>query len=223
MYYLYIKTHNVTGLKYLGKTKNKDPYAYKRSGEYWKRHISKHGYDVTTEILKECSSNEEVREWGLYYSKLWNVVEERDEYGNKTWANLKEESGDSGDPSNLESFKNYIATRRDYSGENNPFYGKTHHKKTCAHLAELASKQWKGVPKSENHKHKIALGNTGKVFPEERKKNISKACTGRTAHNKGVPAKKYFCVYCEQDIAGASNFTRWHNNNCKKRNKKNED
>jgi predicted DNA binding protein len=48
----------------------------------------KHGYDVTTVILKECETNEEVKKWGLYYSKLWNIVE------NKSWANLIPESGE---------------------------------------------------------------------------------------------------------------------------------
>lgn len=91
--YLYVKTHNKTGLKYLGKTARKDPYRYRGSGDYWINHINKHGYDVTTEIIKECSTEEELKFWGLYYSFLWNVVEEKDERGNKTWANLVPESG----------------------------------------------------------------------------------------------------------------------------------
>jgi len=49
--YLYLKTHNKTGLKYLGKT-IQNPYKYQGSGEYWIPHIKKHGYDVTTKILK---------------------------------------------------------------------------------------------------------------------------------------------------------------------------
>lgn len=87
---IYVKTHNVTGLKYLGKTKSEDPHSYRGSGKRWKLHIKKHGYDVTTEILRECISNEEVKEWGLYYSKLWNVV------ASNEWANLKVEDGDGG-------------------------------------------------------------------------------------------------------------------------------
>lgn len=58
--YLYKKTHNKTGLQYLGKTKSKDPHKYKGSGVYWTSHIKKHGYDVTTEILRECSTMEEI-------------------------------------------------------------------------------------------------------------------------------------------------------------------
>lgn len=46
--WLYIKQHNVTKLKYFGKTTNGDPYKYKGSGIYWTRHLNKHGNDVTT-------------------------------------------------------------------------------------------------------------------------------------------------------------------------------
>jgi hypothetical protein len=88
--YLYVKTHNVTGLKYLGKTTKLDPYKYHGSGKYWKLHLKVHGYDYTTEIIKECTSNEEVTEFGLYYSELWNIVE------SDAWANLKLENGDGG-------------------------------------------------------------------------------------------------------------------------------
>lgn len=100
--YLYVKTHNKTGLKYLGKTKSSDPHLYQGSGSYWTNHIKKHGYDVTTEIIKECSSKEELKKWGSHYSKLWNVVR------SKEWANLKEETGDGGDTSMCENFQTAI-------------------------------------------------------------------------------------------------------------------
>lgn len=90
MIYLYKKTHNKTGLKYLGKTISKDPYTYPGSGVYWSNHLKMHGNDVTTEILKECSTEEELIHWGLYYSKLWGVVESNE------WANLTEEAGPGG-------------------------------------------------------------------------------------------------------------------------------
>lgn len=88
--YLYKKTHRKTGLKYLGKTSARNPHTYPGSGVYWRNHLDKHGYDYDTEILKECQNNQEVAEWGQYYSKLWNVVESDE------WANLTEESGAGG-------------------------------------------------------------------------------------------------------------------------------
>jgi aspartate carbamoyltransferase regulatory subunit len=90
IYYLYVKTHNKTGLKYLGFTKQKDPHKYTGSGVYWKNHLKVHGADYTTEILKECNNTQEIKEYGLFYSNLWDVVESAE------WANLKLEEGDGG-------------------------------------------------------------------------------------------------------------------------------
>jgi len=88
--FLYKKTHKDTGLKYLGKTIASDPHAYPGSGVYWTNHLKTHGYNVETEILRECQTEEELVYWGKYYSKLWNVVE------SKEWANLTEEAGPGG-------------------------------------------------------------------------------------------------------------------------------
>jgi len=88
--FLYKKTHKDTGLKYLGKTIATDPYSYPGSGIYWTHHLTTHGYNVETEILRECQTEEELIYWGKYYSKLWNVVE------SKEWANLTEEAGPGG-------------------------------------------------------------------------------------------------------------------------------
>jgi hypothetical protein len=88
--YLYKKTHNKTGLQYLGKTISKDPYKYTGSGVDWVSHLKEHGYDVTTEILKECRSKKELEQWGRYYSKLWQVAESTE------WANRIPETGAGG-------------------------------------------------------------------------------------------------------------------------------
>jgi hypothetical protein len=128
--YLYKKTHNQTGLQYLGKTE-KDPHLYQGSGKRWLPHIKKHGNDVTTEILKECTTNDEVKEWGLYYSRLWNIVE------NDDWANLTEEGGEGGKTTWGESHhmkrlelraknsgKNHYTNRKDFDPTSHHFYGK---------------------------------------------------------------------------------------------------
>ena len=92
IYYLYVKTHNITGLKYLGKT-IQDPYKYRGSGKDWIPHLKEHGVDIKTDIVKECLSNEELSYWGRYYSALWNVVNSQDNFGNKIWANIIPETG----------------------------------------------------------------------------------------------------------------------------------
>lgn len=93
IYYLMIKTHSITGLKYLCQTTRKDPHKYLGSGYYWKDHLASHGNSIATEIIRECQSETELREWGLHYSELWNVVDAKDISGKKIWANLIPEDG----------------------------------------------------------------------------------------------------------------------------------
>lgn len=95
MIYLYKKTHNATKLRYLGKT-TKNPHKYSGSGKYWLRHLKLHGNDVTTEILRECTTAEELKHWGAYFSELWDIVNAVDDTGKKLWANLRPETGDGG-------------------------------------------------------------------------------------------------------------------------------
>jgi group I intron endonuclease len=124
MLYLYLKTHNKTGLKYLGKT-TQDPFKYKGSGKYWKRHIKKHGKDISTNILLATESKQELIETGIYFSRLWNVVKSPE------FANLKEENGDGGSDKGRklsEEHKEKISNTT--RGTNNPFYGKIHSNST---------------------------------------------------------------------------------------------
>ena len=105
-YYLYLKTHNKTDLKYFGQTVQ-NPFQYKGSGTRWTNHLRKHGNNVDTKIIAECSTKEELKELGVYYSKLWNIVE------SKEFANCTIEEGTGGKTITSESRQ----------GENNPRYG----------------------------------------------------------------------------------------------------
>lgn len=82
MIYLYVKTHNVTGLKYFGKTTLKDPYKYLGSGKYWIRHLNAHGTDISTEIIETFDDANEASEYAMKFSRENNIVE------SKEWANL---------------------------------------------------------------------------------------------------------------------------------------
>ena len=86
--YLYKKV-SPKGLSYLGITSRKDPYIYMGSGVYWKRHLKFYNFDFTdikTTILFKTFNKEELKKKGMYYSKLWNIVESDE------WANLCYES-----------------------------------------------------------------------------------------------------------------------------------
>lgn len=119
MLYLYVKTHNKTGLKYLGKTNKKDYHSYTGSGVYWIRHLDKHGYDYSTEILLATENKEELKETGLFFSTLFNIVK------SKEWANLQEEKGD-GVSSEFATQENYRRLKENV----HPFCNPLHNQKT---------------------------------------------------------------------------------------------
>jgi hypothetical protein len=139
--YLYVKIHNKTGLKYLGKTVSKDPHKYPGSGTIWRRHLEKHGYDYTTEILLETDSKEELIEKGLYYSNLWSVVE------SKEWANLKPEAGDGGDMSMCPAWQESMKNKEPLVGEKNGYYGKKHTAEIRKKISENAKGKQLGTKK----------------------------------------------------------------------------
>jgi hypothetical protein len=116
MFYLYIKTHKVTGLKYLGQT-SRNPYTYKGSGLRWNNHLKKYGNDVDTEILLETDDKNELSAAGIYYSNLYNVVNDHQ------WANIVNESGTGGDTSDSPKYADSIKKRNmDYKKD--PLYRK---------------------------------------------------------------------------------------------------
>lgn len=211
--YLYRKTHNQTGLKYLGKTKY-DPHRYKGSGIIWVPHIKKYGYDVTTEILKECQTDEELKYWGLYYSTLWNIVEEKDEKGKKTWANLKPESGDGGDPG-PEANKNTSARQKGRipwnkgvsmwsekqrkeigvrNSQREPQSAETIQKRVC---------KTTGKKRTEEQKVKMSQSQKGKVLSERHKNLLRGSRPHITAHNRDLISYNFIHItgieeYCSR-------------------------
>ncbi len=90
-----IKTHKITGLKYLCQT-HRNPFKYCGSGIDWVQHLKDFGKDHHTEIILQTISKDERNYWGIYYSKLWNVTNAQDDFGNKIWANRVPENGGGG-------------------------------------------------------------------------------------------------------------------------------
>lgn len=191
--YLYKKTHIITGLKYLGKTTVVGPHNYKGSGKYWKAHIKSHGYDVTTEILKECTSNEEIKYWGKYYSELWNIVESDE------WANLKPEDGDGGAQHMTHDYKLKISNSskgRKFTDEHRNNLSKsgrgridTRTLETKLLAAQKASKSLKGKKKPEGFGEKIRQANLGKTRPNSAKQNMKKSWTNERRKKQALRAK----------------------------------
>jgi hypothetical protein len=91
MHHLMIKKCINTGLMYLCKTSSSgNPYLYNGSGMRWIKHIKKHQSFIVTCIIGSFETKDELQKAGLYYSKLYNVVDD------PNWANLTEEKGDGG-------------------------------------------------------------------------------------------------------------------------------
>lgn len=99
--YLYIKTHNVTNLKYFGKTVQ-NPFTYTGSGTHWTRHLKYHGNNVSTEIVGFFTDKTKCKLAAIKFSIENNIVE------SKEWANLKIEELDGGDTSQTENYKKYV-------------------------------------------------------------------------------------------------------------------
>lgn len=197
MFYLYVKTHNKTGLKYLGQTSSRDPHKYQGSGKRWRAHIKKHGYDVTTDIIFETEDKEELKIKGLEYSEYYNIVESTD------WANLKVESGDGGwDHLDFEtrSKNGKIAGSKPPSEE-------TKLKISNALRGERNARF--GKPVSEEHRQNISNAKVGKRLSDEHKSSISSSMIGHTK-------PKLKCPHCDKCAAAHVAF-RYHFDNCKKR------
>lgn len=116
---LYIFTHNITGLKYFGKTKcnfeKTELLKYGGSGSYWNNHLKKHGRDISVEIYG-IYNIEEVKEIALKFSRDNNIVsllnESGPRKGKKVWANLIPENGIGG------ITKETVKNRLEYINEN---------------------------------------------------------------------------------------------------------
>jgi hypothetical protein len=207
MIYLYIKTHNKTGLKYLGKT-IRDPYKYKGSGKRWTAHIEKHGYDVTTEVIGIFSNNEELKMFSIPLSEKLNIVESTE------WANLKLESGDGGDTSR---YIDYSKLNRGKGQSYEQRYGIEKASTLRLQRAEKLSKTRKGKTYEEIHgKEQAAIlkqkrsqdrtkYNTGRTHSLETKKRISQAAQGRKQ-------PKCSCLICQAEISinNLSNHYKTH-------------
>lgn len=191
MYYLYVKAHSVTGLKYLGKTE-KDPYRYKGSGLYWLRHLKKHGNDVSTEVIFESENFDIFQTKCLEYSKLYNIVESEE------WANLAIETGEDGTAVNKnvkgvpKSKEHKEKLRIARMSQISPMLGRKHSDET---KEKMRQKRLGIVPSAETRK-KIGLGNKGKIVihSEETKKKISNTLKNRKIYAP-FPICAAFCVW----------------------------
>lgn len=214
MFYLYLKTHNITNLKYLGYTKN-DPFKYKGSGVHWSRHLSEYGNSVTTEILLATDDFDELSSTGLFFSKLYDIV------NSKNFANLCEEDGNKnfgranpnfmGHPQSLVTRKKISENSAKYwkgkTGKDHPAYGRS--RPDSKEIVKLAHAARRGVPSWNSGK----TGLQKHTAETKHKMSIAKL---------GIPKPKIECPHCGK-IGGYPQMKQWHFDNCKEQNNSHRD
>lgn len=213
--YLYIKTHNDTGLKYFGKsvkTTVEEVEKYKGSGIKWANHLREFGNNVTTEIYGYYEYKHECKSAARKFSIDNNIVESNE------WANDIIENGLNGGP---------------LCGDKNGMYGKKHSEESaykCGNAfrgkerpehAELMKGENNPMYGKSNHTHglkrraaEVLNGNTyeeifGEEYAKELKEKLSLAQKGKK-HN----LKEKTCPHCGK-IGKGPNMTRYHFENCK--------
>jgi hypothetical protein len=165
--WLYLKQHNITGLKYFGKT-IRDPMKYVGSGVVWARHLKKHGCNITTVWTKLFTDKDELTQFAIQYSKDHNIVE------SKEYANLVLEDGLMGGDTGISDAGRKIISEKSKKQRHteatkqkirearkkqaNPRLGKKHSAETIEKIRQKRALQImpKGRALSEESKRKIA-------------------------------------------------------------------
>jgi hypothetical protein len=182
--YLYVKTHNITGLKYFGKTTG-DPSKYQGSGVYWLRHLKEHGYDVSTEILGHYTNREECISAAIEFSEKNDIVHALDEQHKKVWANQINENGTDGGDTKRKNYR--------------PLSPETRAKMSASKKGSIPWNKGKtgvvkskkrGQPLSDETKAKLRTANLGKKQSEETIKKRIASLTGRKRSEEFVQKMK---------------------------------
>jgi len=227
MIYLYVKTHDVTGLKYFGKTERKDPMKYLGSGKYWLRHLKSHGEDITTEIVASFDDREKASLYAIEFSKTHNIVESEE------WANLIYETVKDG----VFGYSHTEETKRRLSENSKSMWSDTNfrekmaekHKENWSNEEGLIRKEkqiqrLKGKQRPE-HSEKMK----GKKMPAEQidklkrvshslewNKKVSESLKGipKTEEHKQklrTPKPKVVCRLHDKKLMALGNFMNWYN------------
>lgn len=177
-----IKTHNQTNFKYLCKTACNDPIKYLGSGKHWKRHLKKHGRDVSTEILYQSEDLNDFNQQCLQTSYELNVVSSNE------WANLIDETGLDGgtthnNPHWLKNFKHSKETKRKIGDASR------HSMKLRKERGEDLG-TFRGRTHTKESRIKISESRVGIKFSDKHRENISKAKKGQLSNLTNATRQK---------------------------------
>ena len=239
--WLYVKKHNVTGLLYFGRTQRTDPIKYIGSGNYWRRHLKKHGRDVTTLWCQLYTDRNSIIRDATEFSIYHDIIK------SPHWANLMIEDGINGSAKGRTTKPCNTSTKQKISkalrGKRNgaghikseeskkrisdaiknlgPRSQETKEKLRLANKGKKLSEETRrkiglgGIgrkcPKTLEHRRKLSEANKGKVISEEIKKKISETL-------KNMPQQVVKCEHCGKET-NPRLHARWHGNRCKENGK----
>jgi hypothetical protein len=151
-----IKRHRITDLLYFCKTSVNDPVNYYGSGKYWKRHLKTHGDLVDTIWHKLFTDKDELIDFAMSFSEIFDIVEAKNFELKKIWANLEPENGIAGMPKGTKRGAEFQEkSKKNNSGNKNPSYGSiwiTNGKENKKIKNQLIPKEWKrGRTFAESH------------------------------------------------------------------------
>lgn len=225
---LYIATHNITGLKYFGKTtryfvKEDLQNNYHGSGVRWNHHLNKHGDNVTMDVYVVFSLNETDNNFVEHVALKFS--EENDIVNSKEWANINPENGLSGGVSMLG--KKYSEETKLKIGSKSKIFNKCRKHSEETKLKIFISHT--GFRHSEESKLKMSASTSKQIISDETKLKLSSLFTGENnpmfglKHSEETKNKmsesrknkpKIECPHCKK-IGDPSNMKRWHFENCK--------
>jgi len=223
---LYIFTHNITGLKYFGKTTLhftiESLLKYKGSGKYWNSHLKIHGNDLSVEIYG-IFHKDEVKEIALQFSKENDIVKSLNESGDrknkKVWANEKDENGldggglPKGFKHSEETKENMRAYRKGKKKIKKTNYFKTYEDKNREPMSidtkMKISESKKGVKPTVETKNKMSNSKKG-----DKNHFFGKFHSEETKDKMKGPRETSICPYCYKEGRGG-NMKRYHFDNCK--------
>ena len=199
MFYLYLKTHARTNVKFLGQTQQ-DPYKYLGSGPHWLRHLRTYGsHEIETEILWVGEDRNEMSVVGARFAKMFNVVasgefanaevnSQSDQSGNAEWLTRRQL------PSVKEQRRNIALGNTNTRGKK-WWYNAELDKKTRAEDSPGVGWVNKCPTQITPEGRKKISESSSRPNTEEHNRNISIGKFGRPNNNKGT-------IWIVNDVTG---------------------
>jgi len=199
--YLMIKRHKLTGLMYFCKTTEKNYEKYKGSGRYWKSHLRIHGRLVETVWHQLFENKDELTEFALFFSEFYDIVNAKDKFGNKIWANEIPEDGLQGGQNKGLSGPGVTFYGRKHSseskklmtfpGEKNGMYGRKHSAESIQKMKDHRPDQSGGKNPCAKKCH-VPLGNFECIADAAKAMNLSEPTIRKRLNSTDEKYQDYY-------------------------------